>query len=315
MNIREIFEKIEPNIIDRYIEEKQGEHLQLEFKTISKSDFSHKDDKKNYAKALSGFANSSGGLIFWGVVAEKNDENIDCACGKKEIEPLSQFVARLNELEGSFVSPIVEGVEHKPLYESDDKGYAVTLVPPSDSGPHMAKSGEDRYYKRSGDSFMKMEHFDLEDMFGRRKKPKLSLYTAVRRSFQSGGPRGRSIQCKIILGIMNTGRATAKYPFLSLIVNKPYAICHYGIDGNKNTGLPVLPQGTEKGISLFGGSSNIVIHPKTILEVTTIRFNVHDNTESIDDVIIDSEIIAEDFLPFEEKKIIKGDEIREVLNI
>ena len=30
----------------------------------------------------------------------------------------------------------------------------------------MAKLGEDRYYKRSGDSFRKMEHFDLEDMFG-----------------------------------------------------------------------------------------------------------------------------------------------------
>lgn len=29
----------------------------------------------------------------------------------------------------------------------------------------MAKLEEDRYYKRSGDSFYRMEHFDLEDMF------------------------------------------------------------------------------------------------------------------------------------------------------
>ena len=45
----------------------------------------------------------------------------------------------------------------------------------------MAKAGEDRYYKRSGASFYRMEHFDLEDMFGRRLKPKLN--TVVRGSF------------------------------------------------------------------------------------------------------------------------------------
>ena len=39
----------------------------------------------------------------------------------------------------------------------------------------MAKLGENRYYKRSGDSFYQMEHFDLEDMFGRRRKPKLKM--------------------------------------------------------------------------------------------------------------------------------------------
>jgi hypothetical protein len=44
----------------------------------------------------------------------------------------------------------------------------------------MAKFGQDRYYKRSGDTFRRMEHFDLEDMFGRRPRPKLELQIDTR---------------------------------------------------------------------------------------------------------------------------------------
>jgi hypothetical protein len=50
-----------------------------------------------------------------------------------------------------------------------------TFVPETDGGPFMALFGEQRYYKRSGDSFYQMEHFDLEDMFGRRQKPNLEM--------------------------------------------------------------------------------------------------------------------------------------------
>jgi len=35
--------------------------------------------------------------------------------------------------------------------------------------------GEDRYYKRGGDRFYKMEPFDVADMFGRRRAPVLHV--------------------------------------------------------------------------------------------------------------------------------------------
>ena len=67
----------------------------------------------------------------------------------------------------------------------------------------MAKLGEQRYYKRSGDSFYQMEHFDLEDMFGRRQKAKLEIL-----------PEHKTIENgveEITIALLNTGRAVARH--------------------------------------------------------------------------------------------------------
>jgi predicted HTH transcriptional regulator len=61
------------------------------------------DDKRNLAKCLSGFANSSGGIIVWGVDARKNAQGIDCASAASEIASIRQFLSRLNELTGEAV--------------------------------------------------------------------------------------------------------------------------------------------------------------------------------------------------------------------
>ena len=101
------------------------------------------------------------------------------------------------------MSPIVEGIRHKSLETNSGKGFAATLVPESVSGRHMAKLGEDRCYKRSGDSFYVMEHFDLEDMFGRRQKPKLRFYALPITG--EGADEGLEFR------IQNVGRGIAKY--------------------------------------------------------------------------------------------------------
>jgi predicted HTH transcriptional regulator len=178
MNLSETFDRLGANEIAEFIQLSQEEHLHLDFKTVNSANLRSSDDKRNLAKCLSGFANSSGGIIVWGIDARKNAQGIDCASATVEIAPVRLFVARLNELTGEAASPIVEGVRHKSIAVTRDSGFAATLVPEGDSGPHMAKLGEDRYYKRSGDSFYRMEHFDLEDMFGRRQKPRLSFSIA-----------------------------------------------------------------------------------------------------------------------------------------
>jgi hypothetical protein len=138
-----------------------------------------------------------------GVDARKSEQKIDCATASKEIDSIKQFVAKLNEFTGQAVSPIVGGIRHKPLETNSGKGFAATLVPESVSGPHMAKLGEDRYYKRSGDSFYVMEHFDLEDMFGRRQKPKLRFDALP--IIGDGAGEG------LVFRIQNVGRGVAKY--------------------------------------------------------------------------------------------------------
>jgi hypothetical protein len=308
-NFFKLEEKELRRIINGFITDGQEENLYLDFKTVNSANFTNKDDKKNFAKALSGFANSSGGLIIWGVKAANNSEGIDCACGSSEIKPISLFLSKLNEFTGSFISPIVEGVQHKKIETIQDSGFAITLVPESISGPHMAKGGLDRYYKRSGSSFRKMEHFDLEDMFGRRKKPKLSLHTRIIGLGTESGPQGKVFVYAVIIGIENTGRGIAKYPYLSLKVNSPYKISDSGLDGNFGTGLQKLV-GTHTDDKLrFGAHADRVIHPNSVLEVTRIRNKFHESNLKLEDIIIEAEITAEDIRMESDIKIVKGKEI------
>ncbi len=75
MSLEEQFESLDAEAINTFIQERQEENLYLDFKLVNRSDLSNRDDRKNFAKTLSGFSNSSGGIIVWGV--EANDKNAD----------------------------------------------------------------------------------------------------------------------------------------------------------------------------------------------------------------------------------------------
>lgn len=179
MNLLETFESLSVAQIHNFARSSQEETLHLEFKTVSKADMSGREDKQNLARAFSGFANSAGGVIVWGADARRNTEGVDCVAGIVEIPTLSLFVSRLGKLTGEAVLPRVDGIQHRAIPTTGGCGFAVTLVPESESGPHMAKLGEDRYFKRSGTSFYRMEHFDVADMFGRRRRARLSVTSRV----------------------------------------------------------------------------------------------------------------------------------------
>lgn len=74
----DLFERIRQQgeaAISQFIAERKTEEMFLDFKqAATRSDRLHDDDRKNYAKALSGFANSEGGVIVWGVDARKREE-------------------------------------------------------------------------------------------------------------------------------------------------------------------------------------------------------------------------------------------------
>lgn len=294
MDLEKAFSELSLDDIDRYIAESQEENLNLDFKVINRSDLTHADDKKNLSKALSGFANSSGGIVIWGLDGRKNASGIDCAYGKKEIKPLSLFVSRLNELTGEGVYPPVAGVRHRPVPLSDDAGFAVTIVPESDSGPHMAKLGEDRYYKRSGDSFYRMEHYDVQDMFGRRRRPELKLNTKL--TFAGGGSSGgkKYVNVQVTYALENVGRGAAKAPLLALKIKSKHWLSQSGIDGNGNFGLDRLPHARGSLDHLFGGSSVTVIHPGTFREVCAISLRIDQDSPQAEDLVVDYLIASED---------------------
>ncbi len=303
-----MFDILSVNDLEEYINNNQEENLNLDFKTINRSDLSHSDDKKNFAKALSGFGNSSGGIIIWGIEAKKNADKIDCATSKKEIENLQLFLSKLNEFTGVAVAPIVDGVKHRGIPTTESKGFAITLIPESLSGPHMAKFREDRYYKRSGDSFYKMEHFDIEDMFGRRKKPLLDVYYKITPAGKTNTQRGSvwTYEFLIIIGITNKGRGSAFAPYLS--INKK-SIEPYKINQTINTDIKKLMNSVDTNQVCFGSMHDLVIHPNTCYDVTSIKGKFSEESRDLKNIKIEYELTANNINMISDSKIILGQEI------
>jgi hypothetical protein len=111
----------------------------------------------------------------------------------------------------------------------------------------MAKLGEDRYYKRSGDRFYRMEHFDLADMFGRRRRPALKLILEKKRNGS-----------QLAMSIKNEGRGLAKAPYLSLTLPQKFRVHGYAFESSSRVGLRQLPYGDDR--CHFGADANDVIH-------------------------------------------------------
>jgi len=306
-----LYESFDLAAIRQSIAEQRVEDLHLDFKTLNTDPFDGRDDRRSLARCISGFANSDGGIVVWGVVARRNADGVDCAQDEQLIPDVDLACSRLQSLTGQAASPVPDGIVHRAVPAQGREGFLVTLIPLSDAGPHMAKLGENRYYKRSGDSFYPMEHFDLEDMFGRRKRPVLELVHRIERHGTAGGPQGTVHHLGVVIGIGNRGRGIARFPALELDVEPPHGISRYGLDGNGRTGLPRLVRpGTHGLCPIFAGGADDVIHAGSVREVTTLGgVDVRDASTTTQDVTVRYIIYAEGVRPVEGTHVIPASEL------
>lgn len=194
--------------IDKLIADSTAEHYFLDFKRKRDSDSAQleSDDRNNLGKALSGFANSQGGILIWGV--DKTD-GPSGTMSYNLIKNPKLFVESLNRAISEVVTPFVDAVDSQVVFESGGEGVVATYVPESEKTPHR-RIRDAKYYLRSGDSFRVMEHSQLEDMFGRRSHPKLELEVSASLAFESRP----APTFKLNISLKNIGRAvTQNYGF------------------------------------------------------------------------------------------------------
>ncbi len=304
--LQDTFESIDLAAIHGFVEQRRQEGLRLEFKTLGNHASFEREDRVNLAKAISGFSNSDGGIVVWGIQACRDEERVDAASELKPIKNLDRALSDILSYTSQATSPLASGVDSRAIAEGDGAGYLVTYVPVTDGPPHMAMLGEHRYYRRTGDSFRKMEHFEIADMFGKRLRPELSLFVQFVPFSMAGSYRPRAI-----VGIENSGRGMARSPALSLRVERPYKPYEYGLDGNGTTGLPSLPTRLARGrLSEFGAGAGQVVHAGAILEITQVYGELTDSIPP--ECRIGYTIRAEGIPPVEGTRVIPGDEIAAV---
>jgi hypothetical protein len=206
-----------------------------------------------------------GGLIVWGVKATRDANGVDCATALVPIAEIERFKADITRLVSQAIMPRHEGifVEAIPAKNSRGAGYLVIHVERSEHRPHRCEFDK-RYYKRSGDSSIMMEHYDIEDSFRRLVVPWLELRWEVRLTGVAAiGSGVRFHTPHINIFLRNPSPVTARFPFLILRevggIN-PEAVGSFSGFVHQSYG----------GDHHFAGGVDLVIHPELSLHVTQL---------------------------------------------
>ncbi len=208
--VRALFEEFKTGGIE-YVRalktDEASESYILEFKKLHRDGPSlNDDDKTNLAKTISAFANSSGGVLVWGVSTKGNDDDPEQVKDLHPIRELSRVKSAMESFSSQVVQRPVEGVEFESIEQSDDEGFLVMLIPAVTEGdPVMATAkNQHRYYIRMGTRSMPMEHNQVGAMFARRAVPKLELHVLA-------GTQSSNKLC-VSFGLRNSGRGLARHP-------------------------------------------------------------------------------------------------------
>lgn len=173
----ELFERIIAEgqaAIDEFIVSRASEELFLDFKRSSDNGDSQRlsqNDRNNLAKAVSGFGNSSGGVLVWGVDCSRDNDGADVARAKFPIVNVQRFSANIQGAISGCTIPPHDRVQNHAIVSADgESGFLVTYIPESMNSPHQVV-GRQQYYIRAGSDFVPAPHQVLAGMFGKRPQP------------------------------------------------------------------------------------------------------------------------------------------------
>lgn len=160
--------------IDEFIIERQSEELFLDFKRSSDNGAGARlsdRDRDNMAKAISGFANSEGGVIVWGVDCRPNQALGDVASANVKVQNPRRFRSWLENAVSGLTVPPHPGVRHTAVEDAQGlSGFVATYIPKSHLTPHQCLRPP-QYYMWAGSNFEPVPHGVLAGMFGRAPQP------------------------------------------------------------------------------------------------------------------------------------------------
>jgi hypothetical protein len=176
-------------------------------------------DRSNLAKAISGFGNSEGGVILWGVDCRNDSTAGDVPTGLVRIQNPTRFKSWLEQATTGLTVPPHDGVRHHAIPE----GFVVTLIPSGMHAPYQTV-GDLSYYIRAGSNFARTPNAVLSGLFGRRPQPSIKNAYLTDSEPSSVGPGRVKTQIGILLH--NFGRGIAENVFINLtITSHPGRLC------------------------------------------------------------------------------------------
>ncbi|MBX9652989.1 putative DNA binding domain-containing protein [bacterium] len=206
--------------IKQFVEEKTEESDYLEFKRYEPGN--PNDPKKpiesKWAKMLSGFSNSGGGVVVWGIDTKRIEPGtLDRA---HKLAPIKNAEACRNTLVKLFnrmTDPPVKGVECEFFIDEDGSGFVVSYVPNGSHKPYRSMVDTGRpFYIRAGDEFAPININVLRMLFFPERSVQWSC-TIEPTLFEKNDMR---MNVRFTIRLTNHGPSTAENVMLSISGNK-----------------------------------------------------------------------------------------------
>lgn len=181
-NARKIYDQItDVDYISTYMVGQSLEDTWLDCKQKHDSDRGKldDDDKKNFAKALSGFGNTTGGVLIFGIDARKVND-IDVVKGIKPIKELLLFESELRDLESKIVQRALSGLEYKKIYtnQANNIGIIIIYIPEGNNPPYRSMRDKE-FYIRAGGSFVSIDVSLIENLMSKKFKPDIEAQITI----------------------------------------------------------------------------------------------------------------------------------------
>jgi hypothetical protein len=153
--------------------EKTFESDWLDFKRGRVQD---KDIPRIWSKIVGAFANNEGGVVVWGIIAEKDaTTNIDAVQTLDLVADVNALKSRLMELRHQAVDPPIANIEivGLPLKAGSPEGFVICLIPESGSKPHRSEHADKKFYIRMGDASRECSVSLLRQLFYPKRNPRI----------------------------------------------------------------------------------------------------------------------------------------------
>lgn len=170
----EIYKSLSYGRIDEMIADGEEESLHLECKAPSVPRLD-KGQQFDLARALSGFSNTAGGIVLWGVsTTQKKHPDTDVLT---QIEPIGNCRKLERDILATIptlTTPPVLDCQSKPLFKQtrDTRGLIATYVPKATGDP-VQSAKDNLFYFRAGDRFEKAPYEIIRRLFAATQSPDL----------------------------------------------------------------------------------------------------------------------------------------------
>lgn len=200
--------------IERLINEGESENQYMECKSPQSPQL-NAGLKQQLAEAVSGFANTGGGIIIWGVSTTRhNHSGLDILTQIEELGSINNFKIQIDLATASTLEPQIISCESKILKENskNTKGIIITFVPPT-SGDPIRSNIDGKFYIRVRDAFNEMPYETIKRMFAGTSGPDLlALFDAKLVKLEQDS------SWKIPIVLSNKSSAAAKNVEVSIII-------------------------------------------------------------------------------------------------